>query len=333
MTRAESKASRESTDVQTRALGTTAIQVSAIGFGTWAIGGDSAGTLGYGRTDDEESIAALIAAHRLGCTFFDTSNLYGWGHSETLLARAFAGCRREIVIASKAGYVRPDGIQDFSPDAIRRSLDNSLGRLRTDYLDLLQLHNPAPANVDDRLVHALEEMQRERTIRAFGISARSPDEALLFATRFRPATLQVNFNLGDLRALRNGLFDACRTRHIGIVVRTPLAAGFLTGHLGVEDIFADSDHRARFDAGMRTRWIEAIRLLRPVFDDAPDATPAQNALRFCLSFDEVSTVIPGMVRRSDVEEDMLAAALPRLQPHQLREVEAVYDRVFSDVTA
>jgi aryl-alcohol dehydrogenase-like predicted oxidoreductase len=275
----------------------------------------------------------LSDAFRLGCTFFDTSNLYGLGHSETLLARAFASRRREIVIASKAGYVSPDGAQDFSPDAIRRSLEDSLERLQTDYLDLFQLHNPAPASVGDPLVRAIEVMQREGTIRAFGISARTPGEALLFATRYRPAALQVNFNLGDLRAMRNGLFDACRERHIGIIVRTPLAAGFLTGHLGVNDLFGDSDHRRRFDAGMRTRWLEATRLLQPVFDDAPDATPAQHAIRFCLSFDAVSTVIPGMMRRSEVEENMAAATLPRLQADQLREVEAVYDRVFSDVTA
>ena len=317
--------------VKRRSLGATGIQVSEIGFGTWAIGGDGNGTMGYGPTLDEESLAALHEARSLGCTLFDTSNLYGWGHSEALLARAFAVCRREVVLATKAGYVSPDGRQDFSPDAIRRSVDCSLQRLQTDHLDLLQLHNPSPEALeeDDGLFAALDTMQREGIIRAFGISAGSPDEAQLFVSRHRPAFLQVNFNLGDLRAWRSGLFETCRQQGIGVIVRTPLAAGFLSGRIGEADTFAASDHRRRYGAEMRTRWTEAVRLLRPVFDDAPEATPAQNAIRFALSFDAVSAVIPGMTRVSDVREDFGTAGLPRLREDQLCAVEAIYERVFT----
>jgi aryl-alcohol dehydrogenase-like predicted oxidoreductase len=313
-----------------RALGATGIQVSEIGFGTWAIGGDGNGTMGYGPTLDEESLAALQEARALGCTLFDTANLYGWGHSEALLARAFTACRREVVLATKAGYVSPDGRQDFSPDAIRRSVDGSLQRLQTDYVDLLQLHSPPQEALEsnDGLFAALDTMQREGTIRAFGVSAASPDEALLFVARHQPSFLQVNFNLGDLRAWRNGLFETCRRQGIGVIVRTPLAAGFLSGQIGEADTFAVSDHRRRYGAEMRTRWTEAVRLLRPVFDDVPDATPAQNAIRFVLSFDAVSAVIPGMMRVSQVRDDLGTSHLPRLQADQLRAVEVVYDRVF-----
>jgi aryl-alcohol dehydrogenase-like predicted oxidoreductase len=319
--------------VRTRPLGTTGIEVSEIGFGAWGIGGNAAGTLGYGATNDEQSLAALAEARRLGCTFFDTSNLYGWGRSETLLGRAFASCRSEIVIATKAGYVSADGDHDFSSDGIRRSLDNSLRRLQTDYVDLLQLHNPPPDAVDEHLITVLDAMRREGTIRALGMAARTPDEALILAQRFRPASLQVNFNLADLRALRNGLFDTCREQSIAIIARTPLAAGFLTGRLAVEDKFDDSDHRARFGRTTRTRWIEAVQCLRPVFDDAVGATPAQNAIRFCLSFPEVSAVIPGMMRVSEVRENLAASRLPPLAERQLRTVEEIYDRVFCDVPA
>jgi aryl-alcohol dehydrogenase-like predicted oxidoreductase len=316
--------------VNRRLLGATGIRVSEIGFGTWAIGGDANGTMAYGPAEDEESLAALTEARALGCTLFDTSNLYGWGHAEELLAQAFAGCRREVVLATKAGYASPDGRQDFSPDGIRRSLDGSLRRLRTDYVDLLQLHDPSQDVLDgnDRLFSALETMRHEGTIRAYGISAKSPDEALLFATRYHPACLQVNFNLSDLRALRNGLFETCRARDIGVIVRTPLAAGFLTGQLGVSDTFAASDHRRRYGAEMRARWIDAVRRLRPVFDDAPHATPAQNAIRFVLSFEAVSAVIPGMMRVSDVREDLGTARLPNLQKRRRHAVEAIYAQMF-----
>lgn len=313
-----------------RLLGTTGISISEIGFGTWAIGGDANG-MAYGPADDEESLRALAEARALGCTFFDTSNLYGWGHSEEVLGRAFAGCRSDVVLATKAGYASPDGRQDFSAAAIRESLEGSLRRLRTDYVDLLQLHNPAPHDLDgnDALFAELDTLRSAGLIRAFGISARSPADALCFAGRYRPASLQVNFNLADLRALRNGLFDTCRAAGIGVLARTPLASGFLTGQLD-EDGFAASDHRRRFDAESKARWIDSIRQLAPVFRDAADATPAQNALRFCLSFEAVSSVIPGMMRLSDVREDLGAAPLPRLQPEQLSAVEAIYDRIFCE---
>jgi aryl-alcohol dehydrogenase-like predicted oxidoreductase len=318
-----------------RPLGVTGIHVPEIGFGTWAIGGDAHGSIGYGPTKDDESLAALAAARALGCTVFDTSNLYGWGHAEELLAQAFADCRHEVVLATKAGYASPDGRQDFSPDAIRRSLDGSLRRLRTDHVDLLQLHNPSQDDLEgnDGLFPVLDDMRHGGSIRAFGISAKSPDEALLFATRYHPACLQVNFNLGDLRALHNGLFEMCRARDIGLIVRTPLAAGFLTGGLGVSHTFAATDHRRRYDAEMRARWIDAVERLRPVFDDVPHATPAQNAIRFVLSFAAVSMVIPGMVRVSDVREDLAAAGLPRLDERRRQAVQMIYDEVFQQGAA
>jgi aryl-alcohol dehydrogenase-like predicted oxidoreductase len=325
-----STSSLASTDVPTRQLGATAIRVSEIGFGTWAIGGDGGGTLAYGPADDDESREALNDAHTRGCTFFDTSNLYGWGHAETLLGQALADVRAGVVIATKAGYVTASGEQDFSSDAVRRSLDNSLVRLRTAHVDLLQLHNPAPEALagSEALFVTLDALTRDGTIRALGISARTPDEALLFATRYRPATLQVNFNLADLRALRNGLFDACRERGIGLIVRTPLAAGFLTGEIAASETFGPGDHRGRYDAVSRARWADAVQRLRPLFDDVPEATPAQNAIRFCLSFDAVSAVIPGMMRAAEVRENLAASRLPRLDSARLDAVGAIYDELF-----
>lgn len=315
--------------MRARPLGTTGIAVSEIGFGTWAIGGDACGMVAYGPTDDAESLRALAAARERGCTFFDTSNLYGWGHAEELLGRAFSGCRGDVVLATKAGYVTADARQDFSPRAVRASLAASLRRLNTTYVDLLQLHNPLPEHLDgnEALFSELEAMQREGLVRAVGISAQTPDDALLFAQRYRPSCLQVNFNLGDLRALRNGLFDRCLTSGIGVIVRTPLASGFLTGQLG-DTQFSDTDHRQRFDAATKARWRESVRQLDSVFGDVAGATPAQNAIRFCLSFDAVSTVIPGMMRVSDVVDDLGAADLPHLRADQRRAVEAVYDRIF-----
>src|ERR1041384_5899737 len=127
--------------MRSRALG-RALTVSEIGFGAWGIGGATPGATSYGATDDRVSLRAIEKALDLGITFFDTSNVYGYGHSEELLGQVLAGRRAQAVIATKAGLVRYGDPVDLSPDAIRTSLEQSLCRLRTDRVDLLLLHNP-----------------------------------------------------------------------------------------------------------------------------------------------------------------------------------------------
>ena len=142
--------------IPSRPLGATGLNVSCVGFGGWGIGGRTEGTTSYGDTDDETSLAALRAAIDQGMTFIDTSPAYGNGHSETLIGTVVAeGARERVTLATKAGYLRWGQEPDFSAAAIKRSLDDSLKRLRTDTVDLLQLHN-AP----------LELLKADRTILA-----------------------------------------------------------------------------------------------------------------------------------------------------------------------
>src|SRR5690348_6794459 len=122
-----------------RSLGKSGLTVSEIGFGAWGIGGRTAGETSYGETDDQRSRAALDRAFDLGITFFDTANVYGDGHSETLIGEAFAQKRDRVVIGTKAGLIRFGEAPDFSPEALRRSLAGSLKRLQSDYVDLFQL--------------------------------------------------------------------------------------------------------------------------------------------------------------------------------------------------
>src|SRR5258706_15157339 len=142
--------------MQYRELGKTGIRVSAVGFGGWAIGGPSeaSGTpLGWGRTTDEESLAAIRRARDLGVTFFDTSDSYGFGRSESLLGIVLSRKRPDVVIATKVGVVRGAGGElkkDFSGQHIFAAVDGSLKRLRSDYIDLYQVHNPT-----------LDELRRE----------------------------------------------------------------------------------------------------------------------------------------------------------------------------
>src|SRR5207253_6713434 len=134
--------------MQDRTLGNTGIRVSEIGFGGWAVGGsaEASGTpLGWGKTNDDESLAAIRRARDLGVTFFDTADSYGFGRSESLLGIVLSRRRNEVVIATKVGIVRTaagEMRKDFSKQHIFHAVDGSLKRLRTDYIDLYQTHNP-----------------------------------------------------------------------------------------------------------------------------------------------------------------------------------------------
>ena len=309
-----------------RVLGNTGLLVSEIGFGAWGIGGNNEGALAYGPTEDGESIDAVRRAFDLGVNFYDTSDLYGYGHSEKLLGRALRKVRSEVIIASKSGFIRGASGQDFTPLAVKRSIEASLQRLGTDYIDLYQLHSP-PIDVlssEMGLIPMLKDCVREGKIRAYGISVRTPEDAYHVVDGYGFSAIQMNFNLVDQRALRGDLFDMCSKRGIGIVVRTPLCYGFLTGCYDAELVFDETDHRSRWSAEQLRVWADAYRLFIEGVYAQEDQTPAQFALRFCLSHPSVSTAIPGMLNRDHVEENAKAPALGLLNSCDLDRIRQVY---------
>jgi aryl-alcohol dehydrogenase-like predicted oxidoreductase len=311
--------------MNSRALGNTGLRVSEIGFGAWGIGGNVGGSVAYGPTDDQASQAAVRRAVDLGVTFFDTAAFYGRGHSESLLGEALAGLRDRVVLATKAGMLDADGRQDFSPAHLRESLEGSLRRLRTDRVDLYQLHSPpiAALEADPSIVATMESLVAEGKTRTWGVSARSPDEARQAVERWSIPCLQVNLNLLDQRALESGLLDLVAARGVGLIARTPLCFGFLTGRY--EDIpFAADDHRRRWPPEQIRRWGDAWRLFADAQMRREPQTPAQLALRFCLSHPAVSTVIPGMLTTEHVEENVAASRLGILGENDLRAIGEIY---------
>lgn len=309
-----------------RALGATGIQVSEIGFGAWGIGGNANGAIAYGPTNHEESMRALRSAYDSGVTFFDTADFYGFGHSETMLGEALHDVRSQIIIATKVGMLDADGAQDFSPGHIRRAVEQSLRRLRTDYIDLYQLHSP-PIELlerDERILACMEALRREGKIRAHGISVRSPDDGLAAVAKFGVKCLQVNFNLLDQRVIENGLLARCHERDVGVIVRTPLCFGFLTGRYSAGDKFDAADHRTQWSQAQIEKWAGAYRLFSSVLSKPTAETPAQFALRFCLSFPGVSTVIPGMLTHQHVAENIKASEVDRLLESERAELNRIY---------
>jgi aryl-alcohol dehydrogenase-like predicted oxidoreductase len=181
----------------TRTIGRSGIQVSAMGLGCWAIGGpfwSGETPSGWGEVDDNESIRAIHKGLDLGITFFDTADVYGCGHSERVLARALAGKRPQVVIATKFANVFDESTRqvsgsDASPAYIRRACQASLKRLATDFIDLYQLHDngydPALAG---EVRDTLEELVKEGKIRAYGWSTDNPEGLKVFAQGAPPTS-------------------------------------------------------------------------------------------------------------------------------------------------
>lgn len=306
-----------------RKLGETGISVSEIGFGAWGIGGLSNGATSYGKTSDAESKKALRRAFEKGITFFDTSDLYGYGHSEQLIGETLKDVREKIAIASKAGFLEHNGPQDFSSKHIKASAEKSLRRLQTDYLDLYQLHSPAMDLLKEGgAIEALQDLKREGKIRAFGISARSPGDGLA-ALKLGFQSIQTNFSLVDQRALECGLLGACRAQGVGVICRTPLCFGFLAGNYANME-FDSRDHRSSWPPEQRDLWANAYKTFLLAVKKNGDQTNAQFALRYCLSYPAVSSTIPGMLTSAEVDENIGASELPPFSETELAKLQGTY---------
>lgn len=307
-----------------RQLGRTGITVSEIGFGAWGIGGWQPGVLSYGATDDATSLAALERAFALGVTYIDTSSLYGLGHSEELVGRAVKGRRDKVVIATKAGHVDHYTV-DYTPAFLEQSTEASLRRLGTDYVDVLQLHG-TPMDVlraDSGIVACLQRLQAAGKVRAFGLSANTPAHAVEAIRAFDFALVQVNLSMLDIRAIDCGLFPLAKEQGVGIISRTPLNFGFLSGTIAEDTVFPPDDHRQRFNGPQVARWARLARRALDLAAAGGGHTNVQAALRFCLSVPEVSVVIPGILTPAEAEENAGASDLGPLPDGIVAEIIAM----------
>jgi aryl-alcohol dehydrogenase-like predicted oxidoreductase len=295
-----------------RKLGSTGINVSEIGFGGWAIGGlaDAGGTpLGWGRTSDDESLAAIRRARELGVNFFDTADTYGFGRSESLLGIVLSRHRNDVVIATKVGVVRDANgklAKDFSRKHISHAVDGSLKRLRTDYIDLYQLHNPTLDELRRDDIHeAMDRLQEVGKIRFWGVSVTTPEEGIEIINRGWGYALQVLYNVLN-QAPAQELFPLAKEKGYGIIARVPLASGLLTGKYRADTAFTKDDVRQNFLTPKRLE--EAIARV----DEAKSIiggtarSLAEGSLRFILANEHVSTVIPGAKNVRQVEMNVSA---------------------------
>jgi aryl-alcohol dehydrogenase-like predicted oxidoreductase len=259
----------------------------------------------------------------VGVTFFDTADSYGFGRSESLLGIVLSRVRQSVVIATKVGVVRGTGgnlQKDFSKQHIFHAVDGSLKRLRTDYIDLYQVHNPTFDDLArEEIQEALEMLQDAGKIRSWGVSITTPDEGIEIIRAGWGHALQVLFNVLN-QAPAIDLLPLAKEKGYGIIARVPLASGLLTGKFRNDTTFPTDDIRQNFLTQRRLQEaLERIDEIKSIVGGTARSL-AEAALQFILANDAVSTTIPGARNVRQVEQNVAAAegVLPREVIEKLR---------------
>ena len=302
-------------------LGKRGPDVSSIGFGAWAIGG-----VNWGLTDDDVSFKALNEAIDQGVTLIDTADVYGFGHSEELIARIIQERgRKNIVIATKAGNdfynALPEDDQGYGPirqtytkEYLIFAAEQSLKRLKVDALDILQLHSPTLELLEqDEPWLALETLKRDGKIKHAGLSIQSFKENqhahMLDLHSDILDCIQVRYNLLERQA-EETLFPKAMEHGIGVIVRIPLLFGLLTGKFNKKSTFGEDDHRnMNLSSAKLENYFEGLSKYESLFAKYKDQSMAQVSLRFCLSHPACQTAIPGAKTAQQVRENNVSSDL------------------------
>jgi aryl-alcohol dehydrogenase-like predicted oxidoreductase len=312
--------------MERRRFGNTDLEVSLIGFGAWAIGGvATAGgsPIGWGPSDDATAVAAIARAVDVGITFLDTADFYAFGHSEDLIGRVL-GNRHDVVIATKVGQrVGDDGavVHDYSKAHIVAGCEASLRRLRRETIDFYQMHTARVAHLEaGDGVDAMESLRASGKIRYWGVSAATfapaPEAEYLLAHRLGHG-VQLVLNVVNQRARR--LLPRLREAGYGVIARMPFQFGLLTGGITRDTRFPSDDHRS----GRLTPTV--LEQVLPILDERVwpvgaqlGLSPTALALAYCASYDEVSTIIPGI--RTPQQAEVNANALNAVTAAQRAEL-------------
>jgi L-galactose dehydrogenase/L-glyceraldehyde 3-phosphate reductase len=326
-----------------RRLGRTGLEVSEVGLGGAGLGH------AWGQTTDAECVRAVRRALDLGVNFFDTSPVYGAGKSEENLGAGLAGDRESVVLATKVRLRSVDELDDMAA-AIRRSVEGSLGRLGTDYVDILQIHHQVGhvrgryLAVADPPIHAIRlstadaltfaeaarDLVAEGKVRFLGLTAWDGDRAavgtLMASSPFDTAQILYNMINQSASAPAPDGFDdvdqgealtVAEANDIGVIGIRSHAAGALVDRLD-RVVKADSDVARDHDRALRLGFLRK----------APFATLSQVALRFCLDNPAIATVVPGCKNAAEIEQAVATADLPPVSAEDIAELQRLYRRQF-----
>jgi aryl-alcohol dehydrogenase-like predicted oxidoreductase len=330
--------------MQSRQLGQSSVSVSPVIFGAWAIGGWM-----WGGNEESDSIDAIRASIDHGVTTIDTAAIYGQGHSEELVGKAVQGQRDKVVIATKCGMrwnseigsepwkqkdnsgaeitIRKNG----KADSITYECEQSLKRLRTDVIDLYQIHWPDTDTPAEETIKALDQLRQQGKVKAIGVSnynvewlRRASDTATIASDQPPYSILR--------RGIEKDVLPFCRERNIGIICYSPMERGLLTGKVGPDRKFADGDHRAKhpyFTVETRKRVLAALEKVKPIAD-RHNATYAQLIINWTFSQPGITAAIVGG-RNSEQATQNAAAMNFTLSVAEREQIRTTFDSLAGDL--
>ncbi len=310
-------------EIEKRILGKSGIEVTKIGVGLWAIGGDQ-----WGEVDDRDSLDMIDAALDLGINFFDTADVYGGGHSEELLGKAMKSRRDQFVVATKIGWKGFDGDKGASAyDTVEKliaGVESNLERLQTDYVDVIQSHIDFHEPNMEIFVEGFQKLQEQGKVRAYGVSTSDFEYLKAFNADNKASTLQIDYSILN-RTPEKNIFPYTMEKDIGVLVRGPLAMGILTGKFTKDTRFEDGDFRQNWIKNEDERQVflsdlEKVEKLKPLTDGR---SLAQLAIQFVIQHPAVTLAIPGAKRISQLKENVKAALLQELTPEELALIESI----------
>jgi len=309
------------------------VRVSEVGLGTWQLG-----SADWGNINKEDAFSILQAYVDGGGNFIDTADVYGMGVSETLIGEFLKTQTKELFVATKLGrrHDVPNGWpQNFSYDAMRRHVEDSLTHLQQSQLFLEQLHCiPTDVMQQGDVFKHLARLRQEGLIRYWGASVETSAEALLCMEQEGLASLQIIFNLFRQHVAEE-VFAKAAEKGIALIIRVPLASGLLTGKFTAATSFGEKDHRhynadgAAFNAGETFSGVEfsrGVAIADKMKALLPHDQMATAAIRWILDHPEVTTVIPGASKLSQVTGNIAASAMQPLSMDTHDELRDIYDR-------
>lgn len=311
-----------------RQLGSADLEVSAVGLGTLPFGG------AYGDIEERDAIRTIQCALDAGINFIDTSDNYGFGRAEEIVGRAIRTRRAEVVLATKGGTPWSDEgriTNDSRPETIRKAAESSLRRLRTDYIDLYQIHLPDPETPYEETVGALEELKGEGKVRHAGLSNFWAAELEEWLSRGLATANQMPYNFYH-RDIEAAVLPLCPERRLSLIAYTPLLMGLFSGAIDEETRFAEGDHRAaypQFRSQLLPQSVKTLRRLHPIAREQ-DLSLAQLALRWVITRPGVTCAIAGTKSTEHVQENARAGDRS-LTDGELEQVERVLERTAPEV--
>jgi aryl-alcohol dehydrogenase-like predicted oxidoreductase len=293
--------------MQTRILGKDGPELTVIGFGAWAIGGPW--QFGWGEVNDDESIDAIHTAIDLGINWIDTAAVYGFGHSEEVVGKALEGIRTKVFIATKCGLINDgsgNAVNNLQPKSIRREIEDSLRRLRTDYIDLYQIHKPDPTVTVEESWQEMIRLKEEGKAKYIGVS--TYDTSLLERC-FKLGllqSLQPAYNLLKREAAEEVL-PYCLKNEIGVVAYSPMQAGLLTGSFDINKLAVDDWRRKNsyYSEPRLGKTIQFVEKLKPLAAKQ-NKTVGHLAVAWVLKNPAVTSAIVGARNSGQVKKNVLA---------------------------